>query len=221
MFADLERYKSLEKDWLLSSTVNQFSGLVYVPAITYTTNFQNSLGTAGAVTINVDNATCIIQGSPTVYSAYFIPGYMAETAAIANRFQSVNLGSTEFLDLFDKEVLITHINPQYWYPNNYPSTSWSRPRQNPYTASYFFHMGSSKTYVGTANYYQYSESGLFLLNLLEVYQPIPNMPNNNVDVRVTSSGLTYQPYTASSGVIQSLPKNIIINYVKRFPDRLV
>jgi hypothetical protein len=219
MFADLERYKSLEKDFLLASIVNQFSGLVYVPAITYTSGFQNQLQTAGAVTINVDNATCVIQGSPTAYPAYFIPGYISDTASLAK--SSVNLTTASLFDLFDDEVLVTHINPEYWYPNNYPLASWNRPRQNPYNVSYFFHIGSSKTYAGTINYHQYSETGLFLLNLLEVYKFAPSTANNNVNVRVTSSSLTYQPYTASSGGIQSLPKNTIINYVKRFPDRLV
>ncbi|MFO5468302.1 MAG: hypothetical protein ACLBM3_02375 [Dolichospermum sp.] len=96
MFADLERYKSLERDLSTSSIVNQFSGLVYVPAITYP-SFQNTLQTAGAVTINVDNATCTIQGSATIYPAYFIPGYTTESASLAGNYNNVitsNSGST-------------------------------------------------------------------------------------------------------------------------------
>ena len=168
MFADLERYKSLERDLTISSIVNQFSGLVYVPTITYTDTFKNQLQTAGAVTINVDNATCAIEGSATTYPAYFLPGYMSDTASLAN--SSINLTTGTIFDLFDAEVLVTHINPEYWYPNNYPAASWQRPRQNPYNVSYFFDVGSSKTYAGTTLYHQYDESGLFLLSILQVYK---------------------------------------------------
>ena len=219
MFADLERYKSLERDLTISSIVNQFSGLVYVPAVTYTSTFQNQLASAGAVTINVDNATCAMQGS--VYPSYFIPGYMSDTASLANSTINLNDNTGTIFDLFDAEVLVTHIKPEYWYPNNYLASSWQRPRQNPYNVSYFFDVGSSKTYAGTTLYHQYDESGLFLLNLLQVYKPAPNTPNNNVNVSVTSSSMTYQPYTASSGGIEALSKNTIINYIKRFPDRII
>ena len=159
MFADLERYKSLERDLTTSSIVNQFSGLVYVPAISYTSPFQNQLLTAGEVTINVDNATCTLIWSS--YPAYFIPGYMSDTASLAN--SSINLTTGTIFDLFDAEVLVTHIKPEYWYPNYYPAASWQRPRQNPYNVSYFFDVGSSKTYAGTTLYHQYDESGLFYL----------------------------------------------------------
>ncbi|MGF2034279.1 MAG: hypothetical protein RMZ43_002955 [Nostoc sp. CmiVER01] len=222
MFADLERYKALERDLLTSSITNQFSGLVYVPAITYNTGgFQQTLQTAGAVTINIDNATCTLQS--TDYPAYFIPGYVADTAAITNKFNSISLSSpsTSVLELFDKEVLTTHINTQYWYPNNLPASSWGRPRQNPFNISYLFHVGSSKTFVAINNYYQYSDSGLLLVNLLEVYQQVAQTFNNNVNVRVTGSSMTYQQYTpATVSGLQGLSKNTIINYIKRFPDRI-
>lgn len=222
MFADLERYKSLEKDLLLASILNQFSGLVYVPELSFLTN-RTLLQTAGGVTINVDNATCVLDGNATVYAAYFIPGYIDSTANIINRFGTgidVTSPTTSLLELFDNEVLITHIDPKYWYPNTYPIASWGRPRQQPFKQSFFFHIGTSKTYGGLADYYQYDESGLFLQNLSEAFTVNPAF-NNNANVKVTASSLTYQQYTSSSGVIQSLPKNTIINYVKRFPDRLV
>ncbi|KZL49354.1 hypothetical protein A2T98_13120 [Nodularia spumigena CENA596] len=220
MFADLERYKSLERDYLIASTVNQFSGLVYVPGLPYI-SFQDDLQTAGAVTINVDNATCTLQGANT-YPAYFIPGYLAESGNLANKFSSIDLGTTTLIDLFSKEVLITHINANYWYPNNYPDASWGRPRQSPFQQSFCFHIGSSKTYAATGDYSQYTESGLFLLNMVEVYKLVPNTFNNNVNVRVTSSSMTYEPpNTNIPGGIQSLPKNTVINYVKRFPNRLI
>jgi hypothetical protein len=213
MFADLERYKSLEKDFLLASIVNQFSGLVYVPAMTYP-GFQSTLQTAGEVTINVDNATC------NGYPAYFIPGYTTESASLAGNYNNV-ITSNSLFSLFDSEVLITQLSPTYWYPNTYPDASWGRLRQCPFLASYFFDLGSSKTYAGTLDYFQYDESGLFLFNLLEVYQFVSGGINNNVNVRATSANMTYQPYTASSGGIQALSKNTIINYIKRFPNRII
>ncbi|MDB9372381.1 hypothetical protein [Nodularia sphaerocarpa] len=219
MFADLERYKSLERDYLIASTVNQFSGLVYVPDLTYL-SFQDDLQAAGAVTINVDNATCTLQEGNS-YPAYFIPGYLAEVGKLANNFTGIEVGATTFLDLFSKEVLVTHINANYWYPNNYPDASWGRLRQSPFQQSFCFHIGSSKTYAATGDYYQYTESGLFLLNMVEVYKLVTNTFNNNVNVRVTSSSMTYQPYTASGSGIQSLSKNTIINYVKRFTNTLI
>jgi hypothetical protein len=215
MFADLERYKQLDRELTISSILNQFSGLVYVPDMTYTTAFKEQLQSAGEVTINVNNATCSLSGTP--YPAYFIPGYMTTTDVLITA--SVDLNNASIFDLFDSQVLVTHINPEYWYPNNYPATSWQRPRQNPYQVSYFFDVGSSKTYAGTVVYHQYDESGLFLLNLLQVYKPAP-LTFNNVNVKVTGSSMTYEQYTASSAGIQSLPKNTIINYIKRFPNRI-
>jgi hypothetical protein len=219
MFADLERYKSLERDLSIASIINQFSGLVYVPTITYP-SFENTLQTAGAVTINVDNATCTIQGSATIYPAYFIPGYTTESASLAGNYNNV-ITSNSLFSLFDSEVLITQLSPTYWYPNTYPDASWGRLRQCPFLASYFFDLGSSKTYAGTLDYFQYDDSGLFLFNLLEVYQFVSGGINNNVNVRVTSANMTYQPYTDSSGGIQALSKNTIINYIKRFPNRII
>lgn len=215
MFADLERYKALEKEIEISSIVNQFSGLVYIPALTYVT-FESTLKSAGTVTINVDNATCTLQGSATIYPAYFIPGHIGSEASLS--VSNTTFNNPGFEGLFDKEVLVTHLNPSLWYPNNYPDASWRTLRQNPFNPTYAFHIGTSKTYGITSSYYQYNNSGIFFISLLESYKPPDNV---NVDVKVSSSSMTYEPYTASGSGIQSLPKNTVINYVKRFPNRLI
>jgi hypothetical protein len=220
MFADLERYKSLERDYLIASTVNQFSGLVYVPDLNYLTLNDEIISATASIDIN--NATCTIdvrhQGFLT-FPAYFIPGYLAEVGELAN---GVNLNVSSFFELFTTEVLITQISPSYWYPNNYPDASWGRLRQSPFQQSFCFHIGSSKTYAATTDYYQYNESGIFLLNMFEVYRELSTSFNNNTNVKVISSSMTYEPpNTNIPGGIQGLSKNTIINYVKRFPNRLI
>jgi hypothetical protein len=222
MFADLERYKALERDIATASIVNQFSGLVAVPSLLFI-SFTDDLQAAGAVTINVDNATCRLQGSTTDYPAYFIPGYTGEAAAIANNFSAGrNLGWTNVIDLFDSELLVTEQSPRFWYPNGYADSSWGRPRQNPFLDCFLFHVGSSKVFSSNSNYYHHGESGLFIMELTSVYQNVQGAFNNNANVRVSGSSMTYEPITPNNDSgIQGLSKNTIINYVRRFPERIV
>jgi hypothetical protein len=215
MFSDLERYQALEKDIAIGSVLNQFSGLVAVPALLFI-SFTDDLQTFGAVTINVDNATCTL-GS-TAYPAYFIPGYTGEAA----RITGTDLGASSFTEYFDKEVLVTQQSPLFWYPNNYSESSWGRPRQNPFLDCFMFHVGSSKTFASNSNYYHHSQSGLFYVELNSVYKPAPSTFNNNVNVQVLGSSMTYEPITpVTLSGIQSLSKNTIINFINRYPQRIV
>lgn len=213
MFADLERYKALERDIVRSSIINQFSGLVYVPALT--TSFSSALQTAGTVTINVDNATCTLGANS--YSAYFIPGYITEIPSLSST--TVDLGSFNYVDFLDDEYLITHIETNLWYPNNFPDNIWGRLRQSPFGVSYLFHIGTSKVYSGTLLYHLKNESGLITVSIEQRFKNNPSF-NNNTDVVVLSSSLTYSNYTPTTS-LNGLDKNTVINYVKRFPNRLI
>lgn len=213
MFADLERYKALDRDIVRSSIINQFSGLVYVPALT--TSFSSALQTAGTVIINVDNATCTLGG--VNYPAYFIPGYVTEVPALSNSI--INLSGSEYVDFLDDEYLVTHIETNLWYPNNLPDNIWGRLRQSPFGVSYLFHIGTSKVYSGTLLYHLRNESGLITVSIEQRFKNNPSF-NNNTDVTVLSSSLTYSNYTPTT-FLNGLNKNTIINYVKRFPNRLI
>ncbi|MCC5631703.1 hypothetical protein LC613_28715 [Nostoc sphaeroides CHAB 2801] len=216
MYADFERYKALDRDLQIRELVSQFSGLIYVPdlrdgVVANSNAIRDSLG----VTVNIDNATCILNAFPsTVYNCYFIPGYLTSTSNLNGNIL------VNDITYFDLESLVTQLDPKYWYPNTYPTSAWFRARQAPFQLSYCFHLGSAKIYTTTADYFSYTESETFIINLVQKYKA--TTPLLNVNVQSSLANMTYEPYTASpiSGV-QGLTKNTVINYVKRFPARLV